>query len=72
MPREEAMYMYIDINFKIVAIILFTYITKTRLFKYTEHFTTKKTESFPIKLLIFFIFQLKNIDCGYSLEPPPQ
>ena len=28
------------------------------------------TESFPIKILIFFIFLLKNIDCGYSLESP--
>ena len=29
-----------------------------------------KTENFQIKILIFFIFLLKNIDCGYSLEPP--
>ena len=29
-----------------------------------------KTESFQIKNLIFFIFLLKTIDCGYSLEPP--
>ena len=29
-----------------------------------------KTENYPIKTLIFFIFLLKNIDCGYSLEPP--
>ena len=29
-----------------------------------------KTESFQIKILIFFIFLFKNIDCGYSLEPP--
>ena len=29
-----------------------------------------KTESFQIKILIFFIFLLKNIDCVYSLEPP--
>ena len=29
-----------------------------------------KTESFQIKILIFFIFLLKNIDRGYSLEPP--
>ena len=25
---------------------------------------------FQIKILIFFIFLLKNIDCGYSLETP--
>ena len=30
-----------------------------------------KTESFLIKILIFFfIFFAQNIDCGYSLEPP--
>ena len=44
-------------------------ITKTRLFKYIENFTSK-TENFQIKKIIFFIFLLKNIDCGYSLEPP--
>ena len=31
--------------------------------------STPKTENFQIKTLIFFIFLLKNIDCGYSLEP---
>ena len=45
-------------------------ITKTRLFKYIENFTTKKPESFPIKILIFFHISAENIDCGYSLEPP--
>ena len=29
-----------------------------------------KNESFQVKILIFFIFLLINIDCGYSLEPP--
>ena len=28
-----------------------------------------KNENFSIKILIFFIFLLQNIDCGYSLEP---
>ena len=48
------------------------YITKTRLFKYIENFTTKKnSESFQIKILIFFFYiSAKNIDCGYLLEPP--
>ena len=45
-------------------------ITKTNLFKYTENLTTKKIENFQIKNLIFFLFLLKNTDCGYSLEPP--
>ena len=43
---------------------------KARLFKYTENFTTKKWKFSDKKSLIFFIFLLKNIDCGYSLEPP--
>ena len=30
----------------------------------------KKTESFQIKILIFFHISAPNIDCGYSLEPP--
>ena len=29
-----------------------------------------KPERFQIKILIFVIFLLKNIECGYSLEPP--
>ena len=43
-------------------------ITKTRLFKYIE--TLRKTESFQIKVLIFYHMSAQNIDCGYSLEPP--
>ena len=45
-------------------------ITKTRLFKYTENFTTKKREIFPIKNFNIFHISAQNIDCGYSLEPP--
>ena len=45
-------------------------ITKTRLFKYKENFTSKKRNFSGKKTLIFFIFLLKNIDCGYLLEPP--
>ena len=29
-----------------------------------------KTESFQIKILIFFHISAQNIDCEYSLEPP--
>ena len=29
-----------------------------------------QTESFQIKILIFFHISAQNIDCGYSLEPP--
>ena len=44
-------------------------ITKTHLFKYTENFTTKKGKLSDKKSDIFHI-SAKNIDCGYSLEPP--
>ena len=45
-------------------------ITKTRLFKYNENFTTKKNENFQIKFFDIFHISAQNIDCGYSLEPP--
>ena len=45
------------------------YITKTRLFKYTENFTTKN-ENFQLKISDIFHISAQNIDCGYSLEPP--
>ena len=43
-------------------------ITKIRLLKYTENFTTKKWK-FSDKIYIFHI-SAQNIDCGYPLEPP--
>ena len=52
---------------------LFDYpITKTRLFKYTENFTTIKIENFQIKNPDIFYISAQNIDYGYSLEPPHQ
>ena len=45
-------------------------ITKTCRFKYNENFTTKKWKKIRWKILIFYLFLLKSIDCGYSLEPP--
>ena len=47
-------------------------ITKTRLFKYTENFTTEKKENFDIKNSDIFYISAQNIDCGYSLELPRQ
>ena len=44
-------------------------ITKTRLFKYIENFTTKNWKFSDKKSDIFHIIA-QNIDCGYSLEPP--
>ena len=45
-------------------------ITKTSLFKYIENLTTKKNENFQIKNSDIVHISAKNIDCGYSLEPP--
>ena len=42
-------------------------ITKTRLFKYIENFTTKK--NFQMKNSGSFHISAPSIDCGYLLEP---
>ena len=48
---------------------VYSYITKTLLFKYIENFTTKNCE-FSDKNFDIFHISAQNIDCGYSLEPP--
>ena len=53
-----------------VTAILRRLITKTRLFKYVLKISPSKTESFQIKILIFFHISAQNIDWRYSLEPP--
>ena len=45
-------------------------ITKTRLFKYIENFTTQKKWKFSDKNSDIFHISAQNIDCGYSIEPP--
>ena len=45
-------------------------ITKTRLIKYIENFTTKKFENFQIKNSDILHISAQNTDCRYSLEPP--
>ena len=45
-------------------------ITKTRLFKYIENFTTKN-ENFQMKNSGIFHISAQIIDCGYSLERVP-
>ena len=45
-------------------------ITKTRLFKYIEMFTTKKGKFSDKKKSDIHDISAQNIDCGYSLEPP--
>ena len=49
--------------------VIICFITKTRLFKYIENFTTKN-ENFQIKKSDIFHISAQNIDCRYSLEPP--
>ena len=44
-------------------------ITKTRLFKYSKHFTIKQW-NFQMKNSSSFHISAQNIDCGFSLEPP--
>ena len=46
-------------------------ITKTRLFKHIENFTTKNWK-FSDKSSDIFHISAQNIDCGYPLEPPRQ
>ena len=45
------------------------FITKTRLYKYIENFTTKSWK-FSDKNYNIFHISAQNTDCGYSLEPP--
>ena len=48
------------------------FITKTRLFKYIENCTTKEGNFSDKKKSDIFQISARNIDCGYSLEPPHQ
>ena len=45
------------------------FITKTRLFKCIENFTSKN-RTFSDKNSDIFHISAQNIDCGYPLEPP--
>ena len=45
------------------------FVTKTCLFKYTDNFTTKNEKNSDKNSDTFHI-SVKNMDCGYSLEPP--
>ena len=45
-------------------------ITKTRLFKYKENFTSKNWKFWDKKNSDIFHISAQNLDCGYSLEPP--
>ena len=45
-------------------------ITKPRLFKYIENFTTKKGQISDKKDSDIFLISSQNIDCRYSLKLP--
>ena len=49
-------------------VLTYMYISKTRLFKYIENFTTKRGK-ISHKKFRFFHISAQNIDYGYSLEP---
>ena len=64
----------IDVTLKIIpyenrVLSRWRIITKTRLFKYIENFTSKNWKNSDNKIWYFHI-SAQNIDCGYSLEPP--
>ena len=40
--------------------------------QYTEIFLALKFENLQLKILDIFLIFAKNIDCGYTLEPPRQ
>ena len=44
-------------------------VSKTRLFKYTENFTSKTWKISDKKNSYNFQISARNIDCEYSLEP---
>ena len=57
----------------LLGILLCAYITKTRLFKYIENFTSKNRKfsgKKQVKYSDIVHISAQNIDCGYSLEPP--
>ena len=68
--RFEEYLFGVEVNFSFLETRLLNGITKTRLFKYTENFTTKKMTIFQIKNSDIFHISAQNINCGYSLEPP--
>ena len=51
---------------EILNMVFSKYITKTRLFKYTENFTTQKWK-FSDKNSDIYHISAENIDCGYLL-----
>ena len=40
--------------------------------QYTAIFHGCKNDNFKMKFFDFFLIFAQNIDCGYTLEPPPE
>ena len=57
-------------NLDLEQYLSYTCITITRLFIYTENFTTKKGNFLGKTKSDIFHIPAQNIDCGYTLEPP--
>ena len=55
-------------NFQFLLVKFSIYLNR-RVFVMKPHFYIVKL-GFTVVYIIFFLFLLKNIDCGYSLEPP--
>ena len=62
--NHSTFYLYFGGNFQIIM--------KTRLFKYTENFTSKNWKFSDKKNSDIFHISAQNIDCGYLLELPWQ
>ena len=67
--KPEALKTVTDIKRNILNGLLYC-ITKTRLFKYIENFTSKNIKFSDKKKSDIFNISAQNIDCVYSLEPP--
>ena len=63
--------MVLSIPLSKAPILTVFYITKTRLLKYIENFTTKKGKLSDKKKSDIVHISAQKIDCGYPLEPPP-
>ena len=70
MPYAAVLFSVLRVSYRNNLLLNVLFITKTRLFKYIENFTTKKNENFQIKNSDIFHISAQNIDCRYSLEPP--
>ena len=67
--KIEFIGVFMSCTFTVIASIMSFHYENTPIQIYRK-FHHQKLEVFRQKILIFFIFLVKNIDCGYSFEPP--